>query len=118
MLKTILKVLIFYAILSAMVSGCSLIGEYAEGLNGIAINDTPINTESETTKEHNEDTKTRLLNISFNVNEICQEPFNNPNDTNHIVPSGAVITFYKDLPKDLTQTALAELKKRRANLQK
>lgn len=58
MLKTILKVLIFYAILSAMVSGCSLIGDYAEGFEGIASNDTPIKTERETTKEHNEDTKT------------------------------------------------------------
>ena len=114
MLKTVLKVIIFYAILSVIVSGCSLIGEYAEGFDGMASNGTPTKVEIETTKEHNENTKPRLLNISFIINEsICKEPLIKRNGAKYIVPSGAVITFYKDLPKDLIQTALTELKKRK-----
>ena len=112
MLKTVLKVIMLYVILSALVSGCSLMGEYAEGFDGMVISDTPTKTESETTKEYNKNTKTRLLNISFNVNEsICEELLNKLNGTKPIVPSEMVLD--KDLPKDLIQTALAELKKRK-----
>lgn len=120
MLKTVLKCLIFYAILSAIVSGCSLIGEYCEGFDDVpSDNQSLVLTETvdKPANKPEKKSKTKLLNISFNVNEsICKEPLNKLNYTKHIVPSEAVMYLDTDLPKDLIQTALAELKKRRMNL--
>lgn len=103
--------------LSALVSGCSLIGEYAENFGDVpSDNQSPVLTETEdkpATKPE-KDTKTKLLNVSFNVNEsVCKGLLIKLNGAKYIVPNEAVMFLDKDLPKDLIQTAFAELKKRK-----
>lgn len=123
MLKTVLKVLAFYVILSAIVSGCSLISDYCKGVSGKASNDNkPITAKAEskeTDKHQTEQSKQESKNIKIVIDntmsadeELYIELSNAPN-IKHIAQSERFITLQKDLPRDLIQIAFNELKKRK-----
>lgn len=122
MLKTVLKVLAIYVILSALVSGCSLIGEYAEGMCGAEGNAKgSISSESESKQadeHHTEQSKQENQNIKITIDSTVQEEIrielSSVSDNKEpIVKNERGITLQKDLPHDLIQIAFDEMKKRK-----
>ena len=127
MLKTVLKILAYYLLLTVMVSGCSLIGEYAEGING-----TPNGTAHTVPSAEGEAKGKQSKNISISesgklkqtkvVFDTRAEGESNPIKVSNITeqPSqevkpiyARVDTLYKDLPRDLVKSAFEEMRKRR-----
>lgn len=127
MLKTVLKILAYYLLLALLVSGCSLIGEYAEGING-----TPNGTahtvpsaggeaEGKQSKSISisEDGKVKQTKGEFDTKaESESKPIKVSNITEQ--PSQEVKTIYKkvdtlqmDAPKDLVKSAFEEMQNRR-----
>jgi hypothetical protein len=122
MLKTVLKVLAFYVILSALVSGCSLIGEYAEGMSGAASNAKgSISSESESKKADKPDTeqgKRESATIKITIDGTLKEETYIelsivPERERKEARGEADLTLYVALPGDLVRMALDEIHRRK-----
>ena len=127
MLKTVLKILAYYLLLTLLVSGCSLIGEYAEGING-----TPNGTAHTVPSAEGEAKGKQSKSISISesgklkqakvVFDTKAESESNPIKVSNITeqPSQEVKPIYTrvdalqmDAPRDLVKSAFEELRKRR-----
>ena len=127
MLKTVLKIFAYYILLTVMVSGCSLIGEYAEGING-----TPNGTAHTVPSAEGEAKGKQSKSISISesgklkqakvVFDTKAESESNPIKVSNITeqPSQVVTPIYAKVdalymlvPCDTLQRAFEELRKRR-----
>lgn len=125
MLKTVLKILAYYLLLTVMVSGCALIGEYAEGITA-----TPNGTAHTVPSADGEGKQSKSISISedgtikktkgeFDTKEESEsKPIKVSNITEQ--PSQEVKTIYKkvdtlymDMPQDLVKSAFEEMQNRR-----
>ena len=123
MLKTVLKILAYYLLLTVMVSGCSLIGEYAEGINGTPNGSahTVPSTEGEGKQSISisEDGKVKQTKVVFDTRA---ESESNPIKVSNITeqPSQEVKPIYAKvdalymlMPQDLVKSAFEEMQNRR-----
>lgn len=116
MLKTVLKLLAYYLLLTLLVSGCSLIGEYAEGING-----TPNGTAHTVPSAEVERSKSITESGTLKQTRVV---FDTHTESNPIKVSSTPIekqskqyakvdTLYMLMPFDTLQRAFDELRKRR-----
>lgn len=126
MLKTVLKILAYYLLLTLLVSGCSLIGEYAEGINA-----TPNGTAHTVPSTEGEEKQSKSISISESgkvkqtkvVFDTKAESESNPIKVSNITETkqskqevklyAKVDTLYMVLPKDLIKSAFEEMQSRR-----
>ena len=127
MLKTVLKILAIYCLIAIAVSGCALIGEYAEGItatpNGTAHTEPSTDGEAEGKQSKSisisEDGKVKQTKGEFDIQEESEsKPIKVSNITDQASQEVKPIykkvdTLYMLVPCDTLQRAFEELRKRR-----
>ena len=123
MLKTLLKILAIYCLIAIAVSGCALIGEYAEGItatpNGTA-HTVPSAEGKAKGKSISESGKLKQTRVVFDTRaEGESKPIKVLNTTEterskqDVKLCAKVNIMFKPLPSDLIESAFAELRKHR-----